>query len=331
MKKIDKMKQMDRIHKIDQMLGTRKKVSKQDLLGELGGISWSTLKRDLTYMRDALNAPISFDREIGSYRFDQPNAIGPEYKLPGIWFNSDEAYALLLMHQLLSDLEPGILAAHVASLKARLEAIVKQGGKDFSKVADRIRIIGTGKRSRSPNQFSAVSHALLDRRRIRVLHYSRENNERTERVLSPQRLVFYRNNWYLETWCHLRGALRRFSVDAFEQLEILKDTASEVATSKLNVAFASGYGIYGNTSVKKARLLFSEAAARWVADEMWHPEQVGKMQKDGRYLLVVPYTNPTELLMDILRHGRNVEVLAPQKLRDLLVSETTLIKATHQA
>ena len=62
-------------------------------------------------------------------------------------------------------------------------------------------------------------------------------------------------------------------------------------------------------------LRFSPAAARWVADEEWHPEQVGRLEKGGHYVLEVPYADPTELIMDILRHGHHVEVLEPAALR----------------
>jgi predicted DNA-binding transcriptional regulator YafY len=36
----------------------------------------------------------------------------------------------------------------------------------------------------------------------------------TEREVSPQRLVHYRDNWYLDAWCHLREDVRSFSIDA---------------------------------------------------------------------------------------------------------------------
>ena len=37
---------------------------------------------------------------------------------------------------------------------------------------------------------------------------------------------------------------------------------------------------------------------------------------DGSYLLQVPYTDDRELLMDVLRHGDEVEVLGPEELRN---------------
>lgn len=313
------MSRSDRLHRIHQLLSTHSGMGRQELMGALE-ISWATLKRDLLYLKNVFNAPIIFDREIGKYRFDKPN-IGPKYELPGLWFNGEEAHALLTMHQLLSDLEPGLLAPHVAPLLSRLEAIVAHDSEPFSEVASRIRLARIGMRRRNPAHFAVVSRATLTGKRIQVRHYSRSGDMDTERELSPQRLTFYRNNWYLEAWCHLRKDLRRFSIDTLREVALLGKPAKSIGQSKLDAAFGRSYGIYGGKPDKQAVLSFSPDAARWVANEEWHPEQVGRLEKDGRYLLEIPYVNPTELIMDILRHGHHVVVLQPSSLRNAIREE----------
>ncbi len=57
-------------------------------------------------------------------------------------------------------------------------------------------------------------------------------------------------------------------------------------------------------------------AARWIADEIWHPKQRQRLLPDGTLELSVPYTNPRELLMDVQRHGADAEVIAPPALRE---------------
>ena len=60
---------------------------------------------------------------------------------------------------------------------------------------------------------------------------------------------------------------------------------------------------------------FTSERARWVGAEQWHPQQKGRFEKDGSYVLELPYADSRELVMDILRHGPEVEVLAPADLR----------------
>ncbi|MDT8429578.1 MAG: WYL domain-containing protein [Pseudomonadales bacterium] len=50
----------------------------------------------------------------------------------------------------------------------------------------------------------------------RIKYSSRSKEELSERWVSPQRLVYYRDNWYLDAWCHLREGLRMFSIDRLD-------------------------------------------------------------------------------------------------------------------
>jgi predicted DNA-binding transcriptional regulator YafY len=70
-------------------------------------------------------------------------------------------------------------------------------------------------------------------------------------------------------------------------------------------------------------------AATWISREQWHPDQTGQWLDDGSYELRVPYTSETELAMDILRHGANVEVLEPPSLRSLIAERVGQVQALY--
>ena len=55
--------------------------------------------------------------------------------------------------------------------------------------------------------------------------------------------------------------------------------------------------------------------SRWVAEEQWHPDQQGTLASDGVWTVRIPFSDPRELVMDILRYGPDVEVLSPDFLR----------------
>ena len=313
------MSQTERFYKIDQLLQSNKVMSRQQLLDALQ-ISWATLKRDLAFLKERFNAPIVYDRDAGGYRFSSTR-IGPTYELPGLWFSAEETCALLNMHHLLTELDPGLLTPHVQPLLSRLESILGREEQPFSQIAERIRLIRTGIRRRGYKCFSLISRGLLERRQLKVDHYSRDKNERMTRLLSPQRLVFYRNNWYLEAWCHERNDLRRFSVDALELAELVDTNAIEISIAELDKHFNAGYGIYGGKNIQVAVLKFSAESSRWVADEEWHPNQVGSFESDGSYILRVPFSDTREITMDILRHCHHLEVLEPNFLRKEVKTE----------
>ncbi|HUW26198.1 MAG TPA: YafY family protein [Gallionella sp.] len=314
------MDRTERFYKIDQMLHDRSVVPLGDFLEELG-TSLATFKRDLEYMRERLYAPIVWDREVGAYRFDQPDRHAPSYALPGLWFNASEVHALLSMQHLLSNLDAGMLASQIKPLQARLKALLGSTDHTAEEVEKRLRIVQAAKRTVSSKFFETIASATLGRKQIKLRHYSRQTGGDSERLVSPQLLTYYRDNWYLDAWCHLRNDIRRFAIDAILHAELTGEKAQDVPKSQLKEVLESGYGIFSGSKVKWASLRFTPERARWVATEQWHSQQKGSIEPDGSYLLEIPYTDDRELLMDILKYGGDVEVIAPLDLRQRVQAE----------
>lgn len=308
------MDRTERFYHIDRLLNERGVVPLEDFLHELE-VSRATFKRDLEYLRERFNAPIVWDRDAGGYRFDRAG-IGPRYELPGLWFNASEVFALLSMQQLLKSLEPGLLSAHVEPLLTRLRAILgSEGSFAIEDIEQRIHFHRHAARSHDTRHFTPIATAVLQRRRIAITHHARARDETTRREISPQRLSFYREVWYVDAWCHLREGLRSFALDAISAVTPLGVPAHEVDEDSLRTQLDSGYGIFSGAEVDWAELEFTPERARWVSRETWHRDQSGHFTASGHYRLRLPFSDPTELGMDILRHMPEVRVLAPARLR----------------
>ena len=310
----------ERIYKIDHLLHDRRSITLQELLDKLE-VSKATLKRDLAYMRDRLHAPIIFDKDLSGYRLGEQ---GKEfaYELPGLWFSSQEIYALMTMQQLLSNLDTGgILGPHIKPLLSRLSVLLETADNSVDQVQKRVKVENLGARHHDLDLFQVAGSALINRKRLLIKYYSRGTNEVSEREVSPQRLVHYRGNWYLDTWCHLRNDIRSFAVDAIKSAVISEEMAIDVSEDELNGVLGAGYGIFSGKNVQWATLHFTPERARWVADERWHSKQKSKFLKDGTYELKVPYSNHRELIMDILKYGADIKVVEPESLRKI-VAET---------
>jgi predicted DNA-binding transcriptional regulator YafY len=182
-------------------------------------------------------------------------------------------------------------------------------------VMNRVRVIPSQNRPVSARWFELVGSALVQRHRLDISYYTRGRNERGRREISPQRLVHYRNTWYLDAWCHKTESLRVFALDAIEDAKMIDRRARNVSPTELDRELGAGYGIYRGKALRWAVLRFSPEAARWVSAEIWHPKQETRTLEDGRYELKLPYAGTPELEMDILRHGEQVEVVSPEGLR----------------
>jgi predicted DNA-binding transcriptional regulator YafY len=313
------MDRSERFYLIDRLLNERKVVTRQEFLDALE-VSPATFKRDLEYMRDRFNAPVVWNADRGGYEFAATRE-GPKYALPGLWFNPSEIHALLTMNAMLDDLQPGLLSTHIAPLRARLEMLLQEGRVEATEVRKRVRVLRQSARPLPASVFETVAAATLKRRRLRMRYGARSSGQTTERTVSPQRLVFYRDNWYLDAYCHLREDLRKFALDAIQHADLLEEKAKPVDVKTVERQLDSGYGVFGGADVQWATLRFSATRARWVAHEQWHPEQRGRLEPDGRYVLEVPFSDPRELLMDVLKYGADVDVIGPASLAQAVTDE----------
>jgi len=322
------MSDVERLHKIKYMIQARNCVPIQDFLDELE-ISKATFKRDLEYLRDRMNASIVFDRAEGGYRFDKPNA-GEKIELPGLWFSEKEATALVLMQHLLDNLDQGgLISSHIDPLVEIIDGILGQSEVSAKELRKRIKVFGMSARKNSLENFEEIGNALLKRQRLQIEYYSKGANETTNREVSPQRLIFYRDNWYLDAYCHMRKGLRSFALDGVRQAVLLNKKTEEISEKELHENFAESYGIFSGKASQRAKLRFTPERARWVAGETWHGQQVSSFDKDGNYILEFDYNQDPELVMEILKHGSGVQVLAPAALKKRVLEELKKTLASY--
>jgi predicted DNA-binding transcriptional regulator YafY len=220
------------------------------------------------------------------------------------------------MHSLLDQLQPGFVQEQLGPFKDRLRALLGRFARGSQAILERMQVSAAPQRPVDPEHFQAICDATLRRKQLRLRYYSRSRGVESDRVVSPQRVIYYRGNWYLDAWCHDKKDMRRFAIDAVRLVSVLDDAAREVPT-----VGRQGYGIFSGPAENTAVLHFDGVAARWVTEEQWHPQQRASALPDGGLQLEVPYSDAQEILMDILRHGPHVEVAGPPSLRNAVAEQ----------
>ena len=311
------MDKLDRLFKLHEILDTRRyPVPESVLLDELG-CGRSTLYRIKSDLETRLGAPVENSPGRGWF-YDRLQA----FQMPGLWFTAAEIQALAAMRQILADLEPGLLTDRLETMANQVDRLLEQAAVDGqADLARRIHLISHFQRVPASGTFGPVAAALGARKRLHIHYAGRTRNDTTRREISPQRLTRYRDNWYLDAWCHEREALRSFALDRISPIPPLETPAEENDENTLDAHFGRAYGIFAGPAKHLAILRFTPERARWVADETWHPDQASAWLDDGRYELQIPYGDPRELIGDILRHGAHCEVVAPESLRRAVAEE----------
>lgn len=306
------MNRAERIYRLHELLSGRRPVHFGRLEEQLHA-SPATVKRDLRYLRDFFQAPVLYDRELNGYTYDPDS---PAFELPGLFFNETELFALLASEQILESVQPGILAPKLGPLKARIRKLLAESGHDAETVAERIMVRRFAPRRSDPDLFGVVAEAVLAGHRLNITYHGRGRDEVTHRLVHCARLVHYRANWYLLAWCERAKGLRLFALERIRGAESDGPRAKVPVDGKgLDRYLGASFGIFSGEAEHWARIRFSPEMARWVAEEIWHPDQIGQWT-DGSFELQVPYSDPRELLMEVLKYGPEAEILHPERLRD---------------
>jgi len=306
------MDRIQRIHALHRILKAHKRpVSRQVLQQELE-CSRATLTRILAEMRDILGAPIVYDRTQQGYHYDPTSAA---FELPGLWFNQSELLALLASVELLSSAQPGLFSRDITDTVQRLHKLLSVAGLNAQQVSQAVRIQPLRGRPAPHEVFQVLLQAILHGQQVE-LHYQRPGDPNpSPRPVHPWRLLRYRDAWYLVAWCDQAHDTRRFALDRIHKATPLATAARPVDATLLDQLLEESFGIFHGLPTATAQLAFTGPTAHYVAAEIWHPNQSGRWE-NGTYFLDVPYADPRELLLEVLRHIPHVQVLGPQDLHD---------------
>src|SRR6201995_2722569 len=174
--KIGTMDRTERFYRIELLIKRSAGVSFDELIAELE-VSPATLKRDLQYLRDRMDAPIVYARDENVYRFadaaaaavnggpSTPAVVTKKHELPGVWFSEKELHALLTMHQLIAGLDDGgVLGRHLQPLLDKLHGMLGASASEAQSLMRRVRIVSPAKRPVPSRFFEEAVSAVLSRR-----------------------------------------------------------------------------------------------------------------------------------------------------------------------
>jgi predicted DNA-binding transcriptional regulator YafY len=303
------MDKLERAHRLHKLLKERRTPVSLSFLCETFECEVRTVTRLIADMRLYLDAPI-LNKPGHGYFYAKDST----FELPGVWFSPEELHALMTIQQLAVNLSGGLFDESIQLIQEKVESLL---GKQMPSPEElrRIRVLGAGSRSKALPMFSLVTSAVLHRQRLFLIYHGRQSDERNEREVSPQRLVYYKGNWYLDAWCHKAEGLRSFAVEKIEQARFIDGACKTIPDAGLDKQLTRSFGIFSGDPTATVVLHFTEQAVRWVADEEWFPDEAGRWLDDGTFELRIPYHHPTELIMEICRYGPDVEVIEPAGLR----------------
>lgn len=274
-------------------------------------VSRRTVERDLEFLRDQLDAPLTYDRFRRGFRYERP------YTLPTARLTAGELAVLLIGQRLLADMAGTPLAAAaqqvVEKLPLLLDGEVSVDLNPLSGVMSfglpRIR----GDEERLALHFATLTEAISQRRTVTMRYYAATRDEASLRDVDPYHLRCEAGAWYVIGYCHLRGELRTLAVDRILDMALTEREFELPRTFSIEEYLGHSWGIeHGREYL--VRVAFDRQQARWVRERVWQEGQVLEDRPDGGVILQVRASGLDQIKRWILGFGRHARVLEPEEL-----------------
>jgi len=275
-------------------------------------ISPNTVQSLIGELTEHYGAPLQYNSESRLHCYEAE--AGETFQLPGVTLTATELRGMVAVLSLLNDLNQGQGSDELNRMQEQMKNLMASHGLEAADLSRRIRILTSAKRPSNNHIYQQVSEALFARKQLNI-KYAASDQSISERAVSPQTLVYYRDQWYLDAWCHKRQQLRTFMLSRINSAYPLTDAAREFTTAEIDQHFHNSYGIFSGGEQKNADIVFLPGAAHLVAQQQWHPDAKGQWRGD-EYHLNLPSNDDRELLRDLLSYAPDVIVNGPEELKN---------------
>jgi len=279
-------------------------------------ISTKTAQRDIDFMRDRLLCPLEYDVGQRGYAYEDDT-----FQLPMVYLSSGELSALLIAKKMLQDISGGQIGGEISSIVSKITNILSRHVVTGNHVEDAVSLRMVGYSPVPERVFRNALEGCLARRRLHLTYCSPAADGETVRTVDPYHLFSYMGNWHLIAYCHLRNHIRDFALNRISTVKVLEETFDSPEDFDVAEYFRSSFGIFKGGEKEEVTLRFSAEKAKWIKDQVWHPDQEMRSLKDGSFELTFPVADFSEIRMEILKHGEAVEVIKPKSLRLLIEAE----------
>lgn len=295
-------------------------------LAEKFEISPKQAQRDIEFMRDRLRAPLRYDPVQRGYEYEMG------YELPPVWLGEEELFAFCLALRLSAAVPDKKLKESLNRLLEKLlEAHSPSSGPGLKDIRKKVSVKNIQYYRVDEKVFHAVAAALFLERPVRLSYYSPHKNESTERVVMPVHLLCYMGSWHLIAYCTLRSGMRDF---ALSRIRAIKPVSGEVSIPdslpSTKEYMEANFGLISDGDSMEVCLSFTPEVSQWVSEQIWHSSQEGSLDPEGRLTLKFPVSDFREIRREILKYGADVEVLAPESLREEIRSEIKKMGAVYR-
>lgn len=305
------MNRIDRLTAILIQLQT-KKIVKAEEIADRFEISKRTVYRDIRALEEA-GIPIGSEAGIGYF-------ITDGFHLPPVMFTREEAGAMLIASKLVEKMTDNSIEKTYNSALYKIKSVLKSSEKDYLEEIDKsINVFNYYQENDTeyPNDFTiSILQAISLSKEIEISYCSYSKKEVTKRQIKPYWLCNYSMNWHLIGFCKLRKDYRDFRIDRIKNVKILEKSFEKPKDETIIDYFEKNSRTDDLISVK---LKFDKTTAYYIKNTKLYFGFIYE-EEENEHIIMNFVVNSLEYIGSwILSFGKNVEILSPEKLQDIVV------------
>ncbi len=295
-------------------------------LAEMHKVSRRTIFRDLKELR-AIAVPYHYDDKTGTYTME------PEFFLPPINLNLQEAFSLLLLARKASNQVQLPFKTSLLLAALKVESNLLTHIKQYCNTVLRNISMKAGAQIRmdSLNEiFGQLMIAIL-RKRVVSIRYCLPHEQKSIIIhLDPYHLRYNENQWYVFGKSDLDQDVRAFKLKRVKELTTLDKCFIKDEKFDIGEYLGRAWSMIPEGRLYNIKLRFSPQAAHDVADVQWHSTQTVTFEDDGSAVIEFHVDGLNEITWWILSYGEQVQVLAPKILRQKITKIAQKMLRTNQ-
>ena len=278
---------------------------------ERWGVSRSTVKRDMRYMRDRLNMPIAWDNAKKTFYFSEPFDA-----LPAFILGPRDALTLALAGRMCDVCYGSAFGERLDEIFRKIAPLL---GSSVAIAADSLTHIHAPPVQGALDDFEHfidLLEAVHGRRELRLRYAKPESDAPEDRVVHPLKLVRRRDlRWVLIGYDTARHDLRTFVLSRIDSVETTERSFQPPDGFDIEAYVRNSMGAFASEQEHEARLALDAHAAYYAREAPWHGSQRLRDLPDGRVEMTLRVNHLIDVKNAVLGWGEHVEVLAPAELR----------------
>lgn len=299
-------------------------------LSEQLEFSQKTIQRDITFMKDRLELPISYNRSQHGYELTEEVVDFPEFHV-----QVEDLAALFITRQALEGIEETQLAKALSPAFAKITRQLEgEVDMNWNAIDEAFSIKKLGVVEADLTVFGKLAEAVLKRREVSFLYRRVGGKKSGRRKLQPYHVGKIGGGWYVIGYDHLRQSVRTFALQRIKGLSLLKSTFDRPESFKIEQVLGKTLGVWysADEDLTEVVIEVKGPTARIVQERFWHPSQEIRLLDDmgERVELRMNLNHLEEVKSLVLSWGSNAKVIAPDELRDAVKNEAASMVRSYR-